>query len=272
MRRGSIPYSEAEMQWLDANRMMILGDYHRAFVQRFERDDVTAAHLNGLRKRKGWKVGRAKGRYVGRHTRFSDVEIAWLRDNCTMMISDYHKAFCAAFGRDDVSAGNLHGLRKREGWKTGRTGQFEKGREPANKGKTMPYNANSARTRFKAGAIPHTWRGAGHEAVGADGYVWLIVDEQNPYTGAATRRVQKHRWLWQHKHGPVPDGHALKCIDGDKTNTAPENWECIPTGLLPRLNGKSGRRYDQAPAELKPTILAVAKLEHAARRKREVAE
>jgi hypothetical protein len=34
--------------------------------------------------------------------------------------------------------------------------------------------------------------------------------------------------------------------------------------MLPRLNGKGsrGRDYDTAPAELKPTIMAVAKLEH----------
>ena len=38
--------------------------------------------------------------------------------------------------------------------------------------------------------------------------------------------------------------------------------------LAPRLNGRFGRGYDTAPPELKPTILAIAKLEHAARIKR----
>lgn len=37
----------------------------------------------------------------------------------------------------------------------------------------------------------------------------------------------------------------------------------VPRGLLPRLSGKSGRAFDQAPAELKPAIMAIAKLEHA---------
>lgn len=31
------------------------------------------------------------------------------------------------------------------------------------------------------------------------------------------------------------------------------------------LNGRFGRDYDTAPSELKPTILAIAKLEHKAR-------
>ena len=50
-----------------------------------------------------------------------------------------------------------------------------------------------------------------------------------------------------------------------KTNTDPSNWEAIPAALAPRLNGRFGRGYDHAPAELKPTIMLTAKLEHAAR-------
>jgi hypothetical protein len=56
---------------------------------------------------------------------------------------------------------------------------------------------------------------------------------------------------------------VLKC-KGDPANADPANWEAVPRGLLPRLNGKAsrGRNYDKAPDELKPTIMAVAKLEH----------
>jgi hypothetical protein len=39
----------------------------------------------------------------------------------------------------------------------------------------------------------------------------------------------------------------------------------VPRALLPRLSGKSGRNYDHAPDEIKPTIMAIARLEHAAR-------
>lgn len=54
---------------------------------------------------------------------------------------------------------------------------------------------------------------------------------------------------------------ALKC-KGDPANPDPSNWELVSRGVLPRLNGQKGRRYDTAPAELKPTIMAIAKLEH----------
>lgn len=250
------------MAWLEANRLMVISDYHTAFCAAFNRADVTAANLHGLRKRKGWKVGRAPDRYVGRHIKFSPGEIAWLQDNAIMEIGDYHRAFCSTFNRTDMTAQNLHGLRKRKKWKTGRTGCFTKGAVSWNKGKKLGNNPGSARTQFTKGALPHNAKGAGHESIGEDGYVWIVTDQQNPWTGASTWRVHKHRYLWETANGPVPSGMALKSIDGDRQNTDPLNWELIPRALLPRLNGRSGRGYDQAPAELKPTIMAVAKLEH----------
>ncbi|MDX8513551.1 HNH endonuclease signature motif containing protein [Mesorhizobium captivum] len=258
------------MRWLEANRSMIISDYHKAFCEKFERDDVTAAHLHGLRKRMGWKVGRQLGRFAGRHTAYSPTEITWLRDNSTMEINAWCAAFRGQFDRHDVSPAKLHSLRKRMGWKTGRSGQFEAGHVSANKGKKCPpgvsgRHPNAQKTQFRKGQLPHNFRGAGHESTDEDGYVWIVVDQINPWTGASTWRVHKHRWLWEKKNGPVPEGHVLKCLDGDKANTDPSNWELVPIGLLPRLNGKSGRRYDTAAAELKPTIMAIAKLEHRVR-------
>ncbi|HEY8358659.1 MAG TPA: HNH endonuclease signature motif containing protein [Ramlibacter sp.] len=267
MKPRAIPYSAIEMQWLETNRMMVISDYHAAFFAQFARTDVSAANLHGLRKRKGWKVGRTPGRTAGRHLKYSKTEIAWLRDNATLVISDYHSAFCAEFSRQDVTAQQLNGLRKRQGWKTGRTGHFGKGHVSHNKGKKMPFNPNTAATQFKKGQVSPTYRGPGHESVDEHGYVWIVTDRRNPWTGASTWRVHKHRWLWEQANGPVPVGMVLKCL-GDKQNTDPSNWELVPQGLLPRLNGKSGRQYDKAPAELKPAIMAVAKIEHHVRQKR----
>jgi hypothetical protein len=273
MRGRAIHYSDAEMSWLAANRAMIISDYHAAFVAAFGRTDISALNLHGLRKRMGWFVGRKPGRFFGRHRKYSPVEMDWLKDNAGLVIGEYLDAFRAKFDREDVEAKNLHALRKRMGWKTGRTGQFEKGREPANKGMKCPpgvggRHPNAQATQFKKGTLPHTYRGAGHERVDSkDGYVVIIVDETNPWSGAATRPVHKHRWLWEQKNGPIPEGFVLKCKDGDKTNCDPANWELIERALLPRLNGRFGRNYDHAPAELKPVIMTVAKLEHAARSK-----
>ncbi|WP_236900006.1 HNH endonuclease [Devosia sp. SL43] len=206
--------------------------------------------------------------------------MAWLEENRMMVISDYHSAFLMRFGRDEISALNLHGLRKRMGWKTGRTGCFEKGQAPMNKGVPCApgkggRHPNARKTQFKKGNISHTYRGPGHERVDSkDGYVVMILDEVNPWTGGITRPVHKHVYLWEQINGPVPDGHCLKCVDGNKTNTDPSNWTLIPRGVLPRLNGGRATRvmaYDSAPAELKPAVLAIARIDHAIHEKRKSA-
>lgn len=203
----------------------------------------------------------------GHAIKYSAAEMRWLKANRSLVIGDYHARFCAKFGRADVSAVNLHSLRKRKGWKTGRTGCFERGVAPHNKGKAMPYHPNSERTRFKKGNRPHNTNYAGHERVSKDGYVEISVQQTNPHTGFERRYVLKHRWLWEQAHGPVPDGMCLKC-KGDVLNTDPSNWELVPRALLPRLNGRFGRGYDAAPNELKPAIMAVVKLEHEVRERR----
>jgi hypothetical protein len=272
MRGAKIAYSADEMAWLEANRTLVISDYHCAFVEAFARADVSAQHLHALRKRKGWKVGRAKGRTAGRHWRFGLAEIAWLEANRTLEIAAYHSSFCAEFGRQDVSAAALHSLRKRQGWRTGRTGQFAKGHISANKGKRCPEgiggrSPNARRTQFKPGQEPHNTKFLGHERVHPGGYVLVSVDEPNPHTGYARRYVLKHVHLWEQLNGPVPDGHCLKCL-GDRSNSDPSNWELVPKAIIPRLNGgrsKALLAFDDAAPEVRPILIAVAKVAHRAR-------
>ena len=96
----------------------------------------------------------------------------------------------------------------------------------------------------------------------------VSIAEPNPCTGFERRYVLKHRHLWEQENGHVPKGSALKCLDGDRTNCDPSNWELVDRAMLPRLSGRYGRGYDDAPDELKPVIMATTKLEFAARQKR----
>jgi hypothetical protein len=259
------------MEWLEANFRMVISDYHRAFVTKFSRPDVELIHLNQLRKRKGWRVGRDGSRYKGRLRTYTPAEMEWLAANQTLPISEYHSQFVERFGRE-VTPGALHGLRKRYGWKTGRTGHFEKGHESHNKGKTCApgtggRHPNAQRTQFKSGQLPHNTKFLGHERVSKDGYVEISIDEENPHTGYERRYVLKHLHLWEKLNGPVPEGQCLKCLDGDRLNTDPSNWLLIPRGVLPRLNGGRATRvmaYDTAPAELKPVLMTMARVDHKA--------
>ncbi len=201
---------------------------------------------------------------------YSADELAWIKANSKRQRPDAHADFVAIFGRSDVSLANFSALCKRKRWFTGQSGRFVKGQGSWNKGERMPFHPNSAATRFKPGAVARNLNPIGTERIGRYGYVEVKVAQVNPYTGAFGHYVFKHRHQWEQVHGPLPKGMALKCLDGDRLNCDAANWIAVPRALLPRLaGGRLGRvPYDQAPAEIRPALLAIAKLEHSAREKR----
>lgn len=202
----------------------------------------------------------------GHAIKYSAEELAWIEANKYLPRRDLHAAFRDRFDRQDVSQTNLTALCKRRGWLTGRTGQFRKGQEPVNKGKKGLRIPGSEKGWFKKGHPPANRLPLWSERVGKDGYIEMKVPGENPYTGHKTRFMHKHRYLWEQVNGPLPEGHALKCLDGDRTNTDPSNWEAIPRALLPRLcGGRWHKPYDAYEPETRPLVLTTAKLEHAAR-------
>lgn len=215
-----------------------------------------------------------KGQFIP----YSADEMAWLEANRLLVIGDYARQFNERFGRE-VDAKNLHALRKRKGWKTGRTGCFKKGQEPANKGKKCEpgkggNHPNARRTQFskgeRRGVAVKLYKPVGTERLSRDGYLERKINDGMPLQ---SRWRAVHLIEWEAVNGPIPAGHCLKCLDGNKTNTAPDNWEAIPRSLLPRLAGgnryKRVLAYDDAAPEVRPALLTVAKLAHAARKKQE---
>ena len=202
----------------------------------------------------------------GRRISWTEDELAWIEASAHLPRADLLDRFQAWFDRPEVTVDNLKALCKRKGWKTGRTGRFEKGIVPANKDGTMPYNENSARTRFKkgnrTGRANQVWKPIGTERVTRDGYVERKIHDGMPLQ---SRWRAVHLIRWEELNGPVPGGHALKCLDGDRGNTDPANWRAVPRAMLPRLAGRWAQPYDAAEPELKPTIMAIAELEHVAR-------
>ncbi len=202
----------------------------------------------------------------GRWIEYSAEELAWIEDNKHLPRRDLHADFRERFDRQDVSQTNLTALCKRKGWLTGRTGQFVKGQEPANKGKKGFCAPGSEKGWFRKGerrgVATKLYKPIGTERISKDGYIERKIHDGMPLQ---SRWRAVHLIRWEEQNGPLPAGYALKCLNGDKADTDPANWQAIPRALLPRLNGRFGRGYDTAPAELKPTIMATAKLEHAAR-------
>ncbi len=214
----------------------------------------------------------------GRQIRYTADELAFIQSVSKWARDKALQAFSQKFGRDDVSLQNFNALCKRKGWMTGRTGCFAKGSVPHNKGVPCPEgkggrHPNARKTQFRKGNEPHNTRHLGFERIDPkDGYVYVSIAETNPHTGYERRFVLKHLHLWEAANGKLPEGYCLKCLGDDRTNCDPSNWEAIPRALLPRLAG--GNRYrrhlafDEAAPELKPTVMAIAKLEYAASQKR----
>jgi hypothetical protein len=206
----------------------------------------------------------------GRAFGYSEEELAWIKARRELPRRLLHMAFCVVFDRYEVTEDAIKALCLRKGWGSGRTGCFPKGSVPPNKGKKCPpgvggNSPEARRTQFRKGQVSKNFKGHGHEWIcSKDGYVLMIVAEKNPWSGNATRPVHKHKYLWEQKNGPVPEGHILKCLDGNKLNTDPSNWEAIHRGVNVWLNHRRNPlNYEAAPPELKPTILAIAKLKHA---------
>lgn len=44
------------------------------------------------------------------------------------------------------------------------------------------------------------------------------------------RGKRLHRVVWEHHHGPIPKGHHVHHIDGDRSNNDIFNLECVPGG------------------------------------------
>jgi hypothetical protein len=213
----------------------------------------------------------------GRSIPYSAIELSYIQSVSKWTRAEAHAAFCQKFQRDDVTLPNFHALCKRNGWSTGRTGCFEKGQEPVNKGKKCKpgrggNHPNARKTQFtpgeRRGVAVRLYKPVGTERMAKDGYLERKIHDGLPLR---SRWRAVHLVRWEALNGPVPKGYALKCLDGDRLNTAPANWEAVPRAILPRLAG--GNRYhrklayDDAPAELRPTILVIAKPEHAMRRR-----
>lgn len=140
--------------------------------------------------------------------------------------------------------------------RSGRTGWFRQGGISWNLGKKGYMGANA--TSFRPGNLPHNHKPLWSERVGKDGYIEMSVPERNPYTGFPTRYKHKHVWLWEQANGRKPKGTAVIFKDGDIRNFEPDNLVLVTRTELLAMNLHG---YKDQPAELKPSILALAKVE-----------
>ncbi len=189
-------------------------------------------------------------------SKYDQQQLDWLRDNYPRLSrKELAKEFNLHFDLNRPVTSIIACLKNHK-IKSGRDGCFQKGATSWNKGVKGYMGSN--RTSFKKGHLPHNHKPLWSERVGKDDYIAMSVPEKNPYTGFATRFKHKHVWLWEQEHGPVPKGFCVIFKDGDNRNFASDNFSLVSRAELLSMNLHG---YKTTPAELKPTVAALAKLE-----------
>lgn len=142
---------------------------------------------------------------------------------------------------------------------TDRTGRFKKGNKPWNAGTKGQGLTGANAGSFKKGNVPPNRKPLYSERIcPKDGFILIKIPERDPHTGFPTRYKHKHVYIWEQANGPVPAGMVVVFRDSDKLNIEPDNLMLVSRAELLRLNR---RGYKDTPDELKPSVLALSKLE-----------
>lgn len=252
-------YTFEQIDFLKERRLLPLKELTNLFNARFETtkpvDCIQAVFKNRGIKRVRVSPGKGNGALLV----YTPEKLAWLKENYPLMsVKELAAAFNAFFeAHHTVDA--IKATLGRNGMVCGRSGLFESGNKPWNTGTKGQGLTGANTTSFKKGHVPANHKPLWSERVcSKDGYVYISIPEQNPYTGFSTRYKQKHVWLWEQVNGPTPKGSAIIFRDGDIRNFDQANLLCITRKELLVLNSHN---YKTAPAELKPSILALARVE-----------
>lgn len=186
--------------------------------------------------------------------KYTEEEKEWLRRFVPgHSRKEITKEFNKRFGTD-INIKTLVSAYKRLGFSTGRTGYFEKGHEPQNKGKKMSAEMyeKCAPTMFKKGFIPPNHKEVGCERVDTkNGYVWVKVKEHCKWQ-------LKQRVVYEKYYGPIPKGYVVRFLDGDIYNFAPENLIAVSRNTHRILNQRHMAKSEDM--DLNRTAIKTAEL------------
>jgi len=236
---------------------MNIHDLTKVFNQKFglKKSDVA---IKSAINNHGIKCGRGpKERLVEHHTLFTQKQVDFIAQNYKLMtIKNLVELIENKFNKK-VTSKQLFTFVKNHKIKSGRTGQFQPGHKSWNKGTKGICRANKG--SFKKGNLPGNTKPLGSERIcSKDGFVLIKIAEKNPYTGAKTRYKHKHIYVWEESNRSVPDGYVIAFKDGNKLNCDLDNLMAISRAELLRLNQYG---YKDLPVELKPSVLALTKLQ-----------
>ena len=139
---------------------------------------------------------------------------------------DILRLMCEKFNYDFTMT-QITSAIKRYNLNTVRTGRYEKGRIPYNKGTKGIMKPN--KTSFKKGDIPANHREVGSERINVYGYTEVKVAEPNKWK-------LKHRVIYEEHYGEIPKNHNVIFADGNKLNLDINNLVLVNKDQLLVLN------------------------------------
>lgn len=158
--------------------------------------------------------------------RWTEEELAWVRAHLHLTKKAMAELIGERFGFE-CTKNMIKGVFTRHGITCGRTGRFEPGLVPFNKGR-KGVNGPSP-TSFQPGNLPHNWVPVGSERNNS-GIVEVKVADPNSWRS-------KHALIWEAHHGrPVPEGHVVIFADLDRHNFAADNLLLVSRAELAVMN------------------------------------
>ena len=238
----------------------------------------TAKAINS--RAKVWKLhkaetfDRAARAKDARRTMWPPDRVEWLRGfapghNIYEIIDEFERLYGIRMTKCSMKNAKL-----RYGARSGtNVGQFQKGQEPANKGRTWDEmgvseraRANCRKGQFKKGQMPHNAvdKPIGSERTDPDGYVLVKVAERPTRPDRNDNWVFKQRLVYEREVGPIPDGHMVVFADHDRLNFDPSNLVVVPRDLWATISRKHIAYWDAESLETAMNIARLVSARHAA--------
>ena len=157
--------------------------------------------------------------------KYSQEQLDFIQSNCSMERKSLAEKVNTIFGTT-YSVDQIKSLCTRKKWNTGRTGYFQKGSTPPNKGTKGLTSTN--KTSFKKGQITWNKKPVGYERIcSKDGYVLIKTEEPNLFE-------LKHRVVWEKANGSIPENHVVAFKNQDRTDCRLENLILMSKGEMVR--------------------------------------
>lgn len=224
--------------------------------------DKSQAQIKSTLKNHRITCGRKTGELnKGKLRAFTDEQKQWIESAYkNMSLAEMTHAFNQHFDERKTER-QIRCFTRNHKIRSGRTGCFEKGHEPANKGvKGWSAGGRSIATQFGKGHIPHNHQPVGTEIIDSYGYRKAKIAEPNQWAFV-------HRLVWEQHNGSIPKGKFVRFLDGDKENCGIENLALIDRGAHAIIN-RWERPLGEIEPEVRPNIIGIAMLRSAISRHR----